>query len=126
VVLTQDDHLDYLTAVKQDPGLIPTCVKVALQSNALLLLGFRLDDWAFRAMFRAFLQKGRRPVAEEVTNVAVQLDVDDQRILNPSRARDYLVRLVRPASFEIYWGSTEQFLRELQPELQKRQGEANL
>jgi hypothetical protein len=121
VVLTQDDYLDYLTAVTQSERLIPAPVRTALALNALLLLGFGLDDWSFRTLFRAFLQKGQTPLAQQAAKVAVQLDIENDRISNPASAREYLVRYVGAARINIYWGSAEEFLRELQPHLRARQ-----
>ena len=57
LVLTEDDYLTFLMAVSQgrgkDQGVDPVhdVVKGALQSSALLLVGFSLASWSFRALF---------------------------------------------------------------------------
>jgi hypothetical protein len=49
LVVTEDDFFDYLIQVVSDKDntVIPLDVRTALAENALMLLGFDLDDWAF-------------------------------------------------------------------------------
>lgn len=67
LVLTEDDYLDYLMASAQgrgkDRGVDPVddVVKAALQTSALLLLGFSLPSWAFRTLYRVLI----RPMPEK-------------------------------------------------------------
>lgn len=62
LVLTEDDYLDFLMAVSQgrgkDRGVDPVhdAVKGALQSSALLVMGFSLATWAFRALYRGLIK----------------------------------------------------------------------
>lgn len=57
LVLTEDDYLTFLMAVSQgrgkDQGVDPVhdVVKGALQRSALLLVGFSLASWSFRALY---------------------------------------------------------------------------
>ena len=57
LLLTEDDYLTFLMATSQgrgkDLGVDPIhdVVKGALQSSALLLLGFGLSTWSFRALY---------------------------------------------------------------------------
>ncbi len=57
LVLTEDDVFDYLLATAEYK-LIPTAVRGALTRSSLLFLGFRLDDWTFRALFRLIATLG--------------------------------------------------------------------
>ena len=62
LVLTEDDYLDFLMAVSQgrgkDWGVDPVhdVIKGALQSSALLILGFSLPTWAFRTLYRGLIK----------------------------------------------------------------------
>jgi hypothetical protein len=48
-----------------------------------------------------------------VKDVAVQLDPDDGRNTDPRRVRRYLEDLFKQSRISIYWGSTQDFLKEL-------------
>jgi hypothetical protein len=114
VVLTEDDYFDFLIGVTSNKDLIPSVVRRALADTALLFVGFRLDDWDFRVLFRSIMGQqggGRR---SRYAHVAVQLDPEEGRILEPERARKYLESYFQGADISIYWGSAEDFLKELQ------------
>jgi hypothetical protein len=109
LVLTEDDHLDFLTAVSQgrgkDQGVDPVhdVVKGALQSSALLLLGFSLATWAFRALYRGLIKP--MPTATLYERFCcVQLAPSEQEKLY---LEDYLRK---DARFDrVYWEKMESF-----------------
>jgi hypothetical protein len=114
VVLTEDDYFDFLIGVTSNKDLIPSVVRRALADTALLFIGFRLDEWDFRVLFRSIMGQqggGRR---SRYAHVAVQIDPEEDRILEPDRARKYLESYFQGADISIYWGSAEDFLKELQ------------
>jgi hypothetical protein len=55
VVLTEDNYFDYLLGVSRNNDLIPGYVRNALRNNSLLFIGFRLDEWNFRILFRSIV-----------------------------------------------------------------------
>ena len=60
-MLTEDDYFDFLIGVTANKDLIPKPVRRALADSALLFLGFQLDDWDFRVLFRSIAgQEGAR------------------------------------------------------------------
>jgi CHAT domain-containing protein/SIR2-like protein len=113
-VLTEDDHFDYLIGVTSNKGLIPPVVRRALSDTALLFLGFRLDEWDFRVLFRSIMSQegGRR--RGKYSHVAVQIDPEESRTLEPERARRYIESYFYGADISIFWGSVEDFVQELQ------------
>ncbi len=113
LVLTEDDYFDYLIGVTKDNDLIPGVVRRALTDTALLFLGFRMDDWNFRVLFRSIMKRqgGRR--RRGYAHVAAQIDPEEGRILEPERARRYLESYFEDAHISIYWGSVEDFTQEL-------------
>jgi len=113
VVLTEDDYFDYLIGVTSNKDLIPGVVRAALANSALLFLGFQMDDWNFRVLFRSIMNQeggGRRA---KYKHVAAQIDLEQGRFLNPERARRYLEAYFQDADISIYWGSTQDFMNEL-------------
>jgi len=114
VVLTEDDYFDFLIGVTGNKALIPAVVRRALADTALLFLGFRLDEWDFRVLFRSLMSQEGRGRRSRYAHVAVQINPEEGRIENPERARRYLESYFQGADISIYWGSVEDFMRELQ------------
>lgn len=113
MVLTEDDYFDFLIGVTSNRDLIPVTVRRALADTALLFLGFQMDDWNFRVLFRSIVAQqggGRR---KRYAHVAAQIDPEQGRVTDPARARRYLEGYFDSADITIYWGSAEDFLREL-------------
>jgi hypothetical protein len=115
LVLTEDDYFDYLIGVTRDNDLIPETVRRALADSALLFLGFRMDEWDFRVLFRSILSQ-RANRWKRYTHVAAQIDPEEGRTIEPDRARRYLESYfsqLEPIRITIYWGSVDDFMREL-------------
>jgi hypothetical protein len=114
LILTEDDYFDYLIGVTSGKDLIPGVVRRALADTALLFLGFQMDDWNFRVLFRSIMSQEGRGRRRGYAHVAAQIDPEEGRILEPERARRYLERYFQDADISIYWGSAEDFMQELQ------------
>jgi hypothetical protein len=112
LVLTEDDYFDYLIGVTSNKDLVPGAVRRRLADSALLFLGFRMDDWNFRVLFRSVMNQegGRR--RKDYAHVSAQIDPEEGRILEPERARRYLESYFQGAAISIYWGSVDDFVRE--------------
>jgi hypothetical protein len=114
VVLTEDDYFDFLIGVTSNKDLIPSAVRRALADTALLFLGFQMDDWNFRVLFRSILSQqggGRR---DRYAHIAGQIEPEEGRILEPERARRYLENyFAKGADISLFWGSADDFLIEL-------------
>jgi CHAT domain/SIR2-like domain len=114
LVLTEDDYFDFLIGMKKNKEFIPGVVKRALADTGLAFLGFQLDDWNFRVMFRAIMeQEGGRGRRSRYAHVAAQIDPEEGRILEPRRARAYLESYFTEAAISIYWGSPSDFAGDL-------------
>jgi hypothetical protein len=105
LVLTEDDHVDFLVAISRANETIPPRVQQALVDSALLFLGYSLGRWDFRDTFRGLIKTGlqQRPYK----SVAIQL-MDNE--LEKIYFKNYLAQ---EANFDIYWGRPDQFLLEL-------------
>ncbi|MFZ5920224.1 MAG: CHAT domain-containing protein [Chloroflexota bacterium] len=117
LVLTQDDYFDFLIGLTSNKDLIPTAVRRALADSALMFIGFQLDDWSFRVFYRAIMGQqggGRR---SRYAHIGVQIDPDESSTSEPERARDYLENYFGDADISIYWGASDDFVKELSQQL---------
>ena len=108
IALTEDDHLELLVNLSQDRGKqsadrLPAIVRGAL-FDAVILLGFRLNSWAFRALYYGLIRqtgedRNRRGVC------AVQLAPNERE-----KQEKYLWGyLDREAHFDIFWGDLHEY-----------------
>jgi hypothetical protein len=109
LVITEDDFFDYLMWARTTDG-VPTVVSTALRMHPLLFLGFRLEDWRFRVMFRSILAAETRPRDPEWVSVAAQVVPEEGGVL-PMRA--YLEEYLNHAQIKAYWGRVPDFVRDL-------------
>ena len=123
-VLTEDDYFGYMLGMGANRELIPERVRRALVDSGLLFVGFRLDGWDFRVLFRSVLSQGgtERLNRPDYKHVAAQVDPEQSNTLEPDRARDYLKEYVQAADISVFWGSATNFLSELQSRWNERNG----
>jgi hypothetical protein len=114
MVFTEDDFLNFLVNVSGDRRVVNQLVQTAITHSSLLLLGYELQDWDFRVLFRGLIAQKRE--SRRWLSVAIQLtpsaDGDDQ----PAEirgAQSYLERYFDKAEFKIYWGSSLGFVQQL-------------
>jgi hypothetical protein len=120
LVLTEDDYFDYLIGVTSNKELIPPVVRRALADTALLFLGFRMDDWSFRVLFRSIMNQGGGSRRRRYAHVAVQIDPEEGRIIEVDAARRFFETYFHGAEIAIYWGSVEDVIRELADQWARR------
>lgn len=130
LVLTEDDYFDYLIGVTDSKEIIPPSIRYRLHDTTLLFLGFQLEDWSFRVILRSIVkQHCIDPTKGESKNCggglrgnhphfAVQLEPDDQMWEHPEQALQHLKNYFRQTlgvsgEIGIYWGRTEDFIKEL-------------
>lgn len=138
LVLTEDDYFDYMISASYNRRNIPKEVVKALKTKSLLFLGFELDDWTFRVLFRLVMSLTNLPALgnnvfggssntvneehEEDENlginlqkvhVAVQVNPSDDRFKDADGARQYLEKSFGLPNMSVYWGTAIDFLREL-------------
>lgn len=114
IVLTEDDYFDFLIGFTGNKEIIPSAIRRALADTSLLFLGFQMDDWNFRVLFRSILSQqggGRR---DRYAHIAAQIEPEEGRILEPERARRYLENYFsKGADISLFWGSAEDFMKTL-------------
>lgn len=122
VVLTQDDHFDFLIGASGNRALIPKLVRHALSSRTLLLLGFQLNDWSFRVLYRLIRSQAGQAQGRNLRfpHAAVQLDPEANQLVDPREARRYLTERYGGDDVSLYWGGPDDFLRDPAPRLPRR------
>ncbi len=113
LVISEDNYFDFLIGVTRSKELIPEVVRARLTSTALLFLGFGVDDWSFRILFRTLMAQEGSDQLKFYSHVAAQLEPDGTRWLDPRRARRYLDRYFAGEKISIFWGQPDEFLKEL-------------
>src|ERR1051326_3318269 len=113
-VLTEDNYFAYLYHVTRPDNNMPSFIRTAMTDRALLFIGYNLEDWDFRVLIQSFREKEGKTRLQNYTHVAVQLDPEETRMIDPDRARQYLEQrfgeISRGMRLSIYWGSVEEFM----------------
>ena len=114
VVLREDQYFEFLRTTGRDPDAIPAYVRSAFADNALLFLGFRMEDWDFRVLFHSIMSQEGGDRLEQHSHVAAQIDPEEGLTLEPEGARRYFESYFRkPHDVNVFWGNVETFLGEL-------------
>ena len=113
LVLTEDNYFDFLIGRTEQNNLIPEYLRQRLSDSGLLFLGFQTEEWNFRVLYRSILAQKGRARRRRYTHIAAQIEPEDDRILEPARARRYLEQYFGGADISIYWGSPGDFLGEM-------------
>jgi hypothetical protein len=113
LVLTEDDYLDFLVSISNDPELLPRRIQRALTGTSLLFMGYRLADWDFRVLFRSvvgYVQRsiGRAHVSVQLVPVSSQAPEEQK-----AKAQEYLDRYFGELNIKVYWGTCRDFAAEL-------------
>ena len=120
LVLTEDDFFDYLIAMSTYK-LMPTVVRGSLMQSSLIFLGFQLDDWTFRVLFRLIMTLEGCAELRQYSHVGVQVNPDEHSLADVKRARLYLEgyfsRNQNVPIIDIFWGSAREFLKQLRDHL---------
>jgi hypothetical protein len=111
LVLTEDDYLDLLVNISQDPTLIPPLIQQAMANTSLIFIGYSLNDWSFRVIFRRVLQSVDDSLRR--ISVTVQLPLEDAVSPVGEEAQKYLDRYYEKMNIQVYWGTARQFVAEL-------------
>ena len=111
IVLTEDDYLDFLVRTTADANIVPARIAAALASSSILLIGYELQDWDFRVLFRGLIRswhKQNRP-----RSICIQLDPNENDKENSLEIENYLKTYFIDYKFDIYWGDSVTFAHEL-------------
>jgi hypothetical protein len=63
LLITEEDYIEFLTVVSDEQIGIPPAIKSELSTSTLLFLGYGLEDWDFRTLFKATIERlGRHKI----------------------------------------------------------------
>ena len=122
MVLTEDDYLDFLTAIARDAHqkepLVPWDLRKALAQSSLLLLGYRPRGWDFRIVFRGLIKNTPPGLRTDMVSLAVQIDPADQQwVLAADDVRRYLEGYFqekeKQLNFTVEYATTGDFVAKL-------------
>lgn len=117
LVLSEDDHFDFLTGFARNKEHVPGVVRAALATTALLFVGFKLEDWSFRVLFRALRSGEGTAISDRLSHMAAQVEPDEGRLIDAEGTRRYLGKKLGSANISVFWGDAESFLTALVREL---------
>jgi hypothetical protein len=120
LVLTENDYFNYLIGVSQNGSALPPGVRSALVKGALLFLGFGVEEWDFRVLFRTIMKQQGRRLSDNYSHVAAQIDPEEGQTIDPERARRYLEQYFGRDKVSIFWGSVDDFAARLDKEWRGR------
>jgi hypothetical protein len=118
MVLTEDDHLDYLARISRDQEIfLPASVNALLAKNTLLFLGYRLEDLDLKVILRGLLTYLALTKYDRM-QLAVQIETEKQDTAIQREVTDYFQRSFRQyfsskSDVKIYWGTAHQFIADL-------------
>jgi hypothetical protein len=109
LVLTEDDHLEFLVNVCQGQGnnaadRVHALVRQAL-FNDLILLGYSLASWSFRTLYAGLIKPNGKQEDRGVVALQVTPSAAEKRYLD-----DYVRR---EAHFEVFWGELGEYTQHL-------------
>jgi hypothetical protein len=107
LVLTEDDYLEFLGSIAEDPALLPARIRTALANSSCLFIGYRMADWNFRVIFQ-----GLRRTMKQLSVAVMPPPAGDSEEAR-QRAQEYLGRYYAAMDLRIYWGTAREFCAEL-------------
>ena len=120
-VLTEDDYLDYVIRTSKFPW--PPAVTAKIAQSVLLFLGFRIEDLGFRILLRMILQLESANLICSRDHLCVQVNPEENTLADAIRAKRYFEKcFTTDLKIDIYWGTAQEFLVDLNRELTRYKG----
>lgn len=104
LVLTHDDYLAFLVNVSRDSNLLPPRIQRALAGTSLLFIGYSLEDWSFKVLFRGIVESTEEALRR--ISVTVQLPRNETE-------QEYLELYFSGWDMRVFWGTAQEFAAEL-------------
>jgi hypothetical protein len=75
VVVTEEDYIEFLLTVMKPKAGIPQLIKAKLVGSTVLFLGYSLEDWDFRTLFKGLIEV--LPDRDQLRSYAIQHKAPD-------------------------------------------------
>jgi|GEM_PF-6461765 len=95
---------------------VPNRIWASLTDNALLFVGFSLDDWEFRVVLHGLV--ATRDRRRKLKHVGVQLEMKGAGETETEAAQTFLQQYFQEADINIYCGAPAQFIAELREQME--------
>jgi hypothetical protein len=117
MVLTEDDYLDFLIKIGRDDSLLPRKIEERFTSTSLLFVGYSLNDWNFRVLFRSVVSY--MDLTARRAHISVQLSPlkDTATAVQKKSAEDFLNGYFGNLKIRVYWGNAKAFAKDLRDHL---------
>lgn len=126
LVLSEDDYMNFLISVVEDTNtqnpLIPLRLREGLAESRLLLLGYHIQGWDFRVLFRFILKY--RSIDSAPRGMLLQLKSGAKQPENKEKSVEYLGQYFDKKQFDVDWTNSEQFIQKLWTEWDKYRRQA--
>lgn len=127
MVLSEDDYLDFLTAIAKDTDQtepkLPIYLRGAVAQSTLMLIGYRLRDFDFRVIFRGLInviQNAASLQGDRPRGLTIQMNPRQRLTGEEGEALvKYLTTYFKEAKFDIAWQTTADFAVQLWQEYEK-------
>jgi SIR2-like domain len=116
IVITEDDYLNFLINISEDPDVIPNYIQAAFTNSTFLFIGYSLEDLNFKVLFRKLAEEMRRSGGNRHVSVQLaprQFETPGKLQQRSAKQLEYLKRQLHNQSVKVYWGSAEQFAEQL-------------
>ncbi len=110
LVLTEDDYWDYLVSITSNPDTMPHLVQRVLATTQLLFIGFDLMGRGFRILLRSLASFTERSMMR-YSGISVGMSATKDAMA--PEAQRYIEEYFRYVGLQIYWGTPQDFVREL-------------
>lgn len=113
LVLTEDDYIEFLVQASKNKNLLPPPIREALSSRLLLFIGYSLNDWTFRVLFRGLLAV--QPSYAQYSHLSVQLPPTRKGTPEEEqdRIKEYLDEYFSKQNISVFWGTANDFAQQL-------------
>jgi hypothetical protein len=110
LVLAEGDYLDFLVNISREEYQLPPRIQRALAGASLLFIGYSLQDWSFRVIFRGVIQSTEASLRR--ISVTVQLPPAADAPQSTQR-QTYLDEYFNSLDIRVFWGTAREFAAEL-------------
>ena len=115
LVISEDDFMNFLISVAEDTNtqnpIIPLKLREVLAESRLILLGYHMQEWEFRALFRFILKFRKNELSPRST--VIQLKPRPKKIEDEKRSLAYLLQYFDKKQFDVEWTSAEEYVQKL-------------
>lgn len=113
LVLTEDDHLDFLVSIMRDfddATVIPNHLRDAISKSMILLLGYDIHGWDLKIFLKGLIENTHK----HPDSIAIQIDpADGRQILDVARFSAYVQQYFKRVRFDVIWSAPEDFIAAL-------------